>query len=72
MTAGIGSARHELMFDQPSEGMEVMITQPEADARFLRRILMALVAATLATGTMAAVATVQAERANLFAQPSAE
>ncbi|MDP9136890.1 MAG: hypothetical protein M3N38_01740 [Pseudomonadota bacterium] len=49
-----------------------MITQPEADARFLRRILMALVAATLATGTMAAVATVQAERANLFAQPSAE
>ncbi len=48
--------------------MELMMTMPEADARFLRRILMVLVAATLATGTMAAVATVQAERANVFAQ----
>jgi hypothetical protein len=34
----------------------------EADARFLKRILMALVAATIATGCMAGLATVQAER----------
>jgi hypothetical protein len=39
------------------------MTMPEADAQFLRRILMALVAATLATGAMAAIATVKAERA---------
>jgi hypothetical protein len=52
--------------------MEPMMTMPEADARFLRRILMVLVAATLATGTMAAVATVKAERANLYVQSAAE
>jgi hypothetical protein len=52
--------------------MDPMMTMAEADARFLRRILMALVAATLATGTMAAVATVQAERANLMVESSAE
>jgi hypothetical protein len=60
------------MFDQPIRGMETMMTMPEADARFLRRILMVLVAATLATGTMAAVATVQAERANLLIEAPAE
>ena len=38
------------------------MTIVEADARFLKRILMALVAATIATGCMAGVATVQAER----------
>ena len=59
MTVGIGSARSELMLDQHNKGMELMMTMPEADARFLRRILMVLVAATLGTGTMAAVATVQ-------------
>ena len=37
------------------------MTMVEADARFLRRILMVLVAATLATGAMAALATVKAE-----------
>ncbi|HEY7748324.1 MAG TPA: hypothetical protein VH933_06585 [Aestuariivirgaceae bacterium] len=44
-----------------------MITMIEADARFLKRILMALVAATLITGLMAGFATVRAERA-LIAQ----
>lgn len=38
------------------------MTIVEADARFLKRILMALVAATIATGCMAGFATVQAER----------
>ena len=35
----------------------------EADAQFLKRILMVLVAATLATGAMAGLAAVKAERA---------
>jgi hypothetical protein len=35
----------------------------EADAQFLKRILMVLVAATLATGAMAGFAAVKAERA---------
>jgi hypothetical protein len=39
------------------------MTIVEADAKFLKRILMALVAATIATGCMAGLATVQAERA---------
>lgn len=39
------------------------MTMVEADARFLKRILMALVAATLATGLMAGFAAVKAERA---------
>jgi hypothetical protein len=34
----------------------------EADAKFLKRILMVLVAGTLATGLMAGFATVKAER----------
>jgi hypothetical protein len=40
-----------------------MTSKLEADAPFLKRILMVLVAATLATGAMAGLATVKAERA---------
>jgi len=42
----------------------------EADAKFLRRILMLLVAGTLATGLMAGLATVKAERAIALEQVS--
>lgn len=61
MTPGVASLQHELAFGQPVGGNHPM-TIVEADARFLKRILMALVAATIATGCMAGVATVQAER----------
>jgi hypothetical protein len=44
----------------------------EADARFLKRILMALVAATLATGLMAGFATVKAERGIIAAEEISE
>ena len=46
------------------------MTMVEADARFLKRILMALVAATLATGLMAGFATVKAERAVIASEIS--
>ncbi|HYM99175.1 MAG TPA: hypothetical protein VET25_05495 [Aestuariivirgaceae bacterium] len=46
------------------------MTMVEADARFLKRILMALVAATLVTGLMAGVATVKAERAMIAGEIS--
>ena len=62
MIRGVGSLQHELAAGQ-STGGDNSMTMPEADAQFLRRILMALVAATLATGAMAAIATVKAERA---------
>ena len=40
----------------------------EADTRFLKRILMVLVAGTLATGLMAGLATVKAERGTITEQ----
>lgn len=61
MIRSVGLLQHELAQGQPSGG-DTTMTMPEADAQFLRRILMALVAATIATGAMAAIATVQAER----------
>lgn len=61
MIRGVGLLQHELAGGQHAGGDNSM-TMVEADARFLRRILMVLVAATLATGAMAAVATVKAER----------
>jgi hypothetical protein len=61
MTPGVGSLQLELAVGQPVGGKNPM-TIVEADARFLKRILMALVAATIATGCMAGVATVKAER----------
>jgi hypothetical protein len=62
MILPLPSLQSELAFAQPRGGDKSM-TMVEADARFLKRILMALVAATLATGLMAGVATVKAERA---------
>ena len=61
MTPGVGSLQLELAVGQPVGGQNPM-TIVEADARFLKRILMVLVAATIATGCMAGIATVQAER----------
>jgi hypothetical protein len=61
MNPGIVSPQLELAVGQPLGGNIPMTI--EADARFLKRILMALVAATIATGCMAGLATVQAERA---------
>jgi hypothetical protein len=61
MTPGVGSLQLELATGQPVGGNNPMPIV-EADARFLKRILMALVAATIATGCMAGLATVQAER----------
>jgi hypothetical protein len=46
------------------------MTQVEADAQFLKRIFALLVAATLATGFMAGVATVKAERGMIAIQLS--
>jgi hypothetical protein len=62
MKLGVGSLPLELAVGQPVGGNNPM-TIVEADAKFLKRILMALVAATIATGCMAGLATVQAERA---------
>jgi hypothetical protein len=61
MNAGVGSLQIELAGGQRMGDTPMTIV--EADARFLKRILMALVAATLATGLMAGFATVKAERA---------
>jgi hypothetical protein len=46
------------------------MTRVEADARFLKSILMVLVAATLATGLMAGLTAVKAERAMIAAESS--
>ncbi len=40
------------------------MTMVDADARFLRRILMVLVAATIVTGAVAGITTIKAELAN--------
>jgi hypothetical protein len=65
----VGSLQPELAVGQPSGGDKSM-TMVEADARFLKRILMALVAATLVTGLMAGLATVKAERAMIASEIS--
>lgn len=67
MIVPIGLLQHELAFGQPGGGEKSMI-RSEADAKFLGRILMLLVAGTLATGLMAGLATVKAERAMALEQ----
>jgi|SoiMetStandDraft_2_1073263.scaffolds.fasta_scaffold74578_4 hypothetical protein len=69
MIAPLGSLHNELALGQPGGGDKTMI-RAEADAKFLRRILMLLVAGTLATGLMAGLATVKAERAIALEQVS--
>jgi preprotein translocase subunit SecG len=69
MIAPLGLLQHELATGQPGGGDTTMI-MAEADAKFLKRILMLLVAGTLATGFMAGFATVKAERAIAFEQIS--
>jgi hypothetical protein len=69
MISPLGLFQHELALGQPGGGDTKMI-MAEADAKFLRRILMLLVAGTLATGFMAGLATVKAERAIAFEQVS--
>ena len=69
MIAPLGLFQHELALGQPSGGDKTMI-MAEADAKFLKRILMLLVAGTLATGLMAGFATVKAERAIALEQIS--
>ena len=64
MIAQLGSLQHGLAAGQPVGGDTIM-AMAEADAKFLKRILMVLVAGTLATGFMAGFATVKAERALL-------
>jgi preprotein translocase subunit SecG len=71
MIVQLGSLQHELAMGQAGGGETSMI-MAEADAKFLKRILMALVAATLATGLMAGLATVKAERAAIAAEQSIE
>jgi hypothetical protein len=68
MIAPLGLLHHELALGQPG-GDKTMI-MAEADAKFLKRILMLLVAGTLATGLMAGFATVKAERAIALEQIS--
>lgn len=67
MIAQLGSLQHELALGQVGGGETSMI-MAEADAKFLKRILMVLVAGTLATGLMAGLATVKAERATIAEQ----
>ncbi len=65
----VGSLQHELALGQPLGG-ETSMTRVEADARFLKSILMVLVAATLATGLMAGLTAFKAERAMIAAESS--
>jgi len=63
MIAGIGSLQHGPGSARPEGGNNPMM-MGEADALFLKRILMILVAATVATGAMAGITTVKAELAS--------
>jgi hypothetical protein len=67
MIAPLGLLQYELALGQRGGGETSMI-MAEADAKFLKRILMVLVAGTLATGLMAGLATVKAERAVVIEQ----
>jgi hypothetical protein len=67
MIARLGLLQHELAMGQAGGGETSMI-RAEADAKFLKRIFMGLVAATLATGLMAGLATVKAERTAMVEQ----
>jgi hypothetical protein len=60
MIVQLASLQHELG--------ETSMIMAEADTKFLKRILMVLVAGTLATGLMAGLATVKAERGTVAEQ----